>query len=55
MLAGTVPFVLFCGVNVNPTPLHTVVPIVVIDGVGFTVNATLPMTEQLLLVVTVTV
>ena len=38
MLAGTVPFVVCVGVNVKPVPLHAIVPIVVIDGVGFNVT-----------------
>src|SRR5258706_4714319 len=38
--AGTIPFVTFAGVTVNPIPLHTVEVIAFITGVGFTVTVT---------------
>ena len=42
--AGTIPFVTLTGVTVNPTPLHTVVVISVIAGVGFTVTGVVAVT-----------
>jgi hypothetical protein len=36
--AGTTPFEAFTGVDVNATPLHTVLVIAVIAGFGFTVT-----------------
>ena len=39
--AGTIPLVTFVGVTVNVTPLHVIVLIAVIAGVGLIVTVTL--------------
>jgi hypothetical protein len=38
--AGTIPFVPFAGVMLNDAPLHVVVVIAVMAGVGFTITVT---------------